>query len=265
MAPLDREHLLNAVERSPQAAAAHDRAGWVSLFTGDGRIEDPVGSWPHVGREQIGRFYDTFIDPRDITFHRDLDIVFGTVVLRDLELEVAMGTAVTMYIPAFLRYDLREADGEWRIGELRAYWELPAMMLQFLRTGPGVTRPALQLSGALLRNQGLRGTAGFMAGFRRAGARHQRLVATFLEAVARTDKFAAERSLSSNAAITLGDNDTLDLAELLAQLGAAESTKMISSGPTVVVSLNSGHGRAIMFLDVARRGNTIDRIRYFPA
>ncbi len=29
----------------------------------------------------------TFIGPRDITFHRDLDIVSGTVVLRDLELE----------------------------------------------------------------------------------------------------------------------------------------------------------------------------------
>ena len=113
--PLDREDLLAAVERSPQAAAAHDRAGWVALFTADGRIEDPVGSRPHVGHAQIGRFYDTFIGPRDITFHRDLDIVFGTVVLRDLELEVAMGSAVTMYIPAFLRYDLREANGEWRL------------------------------------------------------------------------------------------------------------------------------------------------------
>ena len=89
--PPDRERLLAAVERSPQAAAAHDRAGWVALFTDDGRVEDPVGSRPHVGREQIGRFYDTFIGPRDIKFHRDLDIVFGTVVLRDLELEVSMG------------------------------------------------------------------------------------------------------------------------------------------------------------------------------
>lgn len=109
--PLDRSQLLAAVERSPQAAAAHDRAGWVGLFTGDGRIEDPVGSRPHVGHEQIGRFYDTFIGPRDIKFHRDLDIVVGRAVLRDLELEVAMGSAATMYIPAFLRYDLRETNG----------------------------------------------------------------------------------------------------------------------------------------------------------
>lgn len=72
MAPPNRDELLAAVERSPQAAAAHDRAGWVGLFTGDARVEDPVGSQPQVGHEAIGRFYDTFIGPRDITFHRDL-------------------------------------------------------------------------------------------------------------------------------------------------------------------------------------------------
>ncbi|WP_428339317.1 hypothetical protein [Mycobacterium sp.] len=40
--------LLAAVERSPAAAAAHDRRGWVGLFTDDGRVEDPVGSRPHA-------------------------------------------------------------------------------------------------------------------------------------------------------------------------------------------------------------------------
>jgi hypothetical protein len=263
--PLDREHLLTVVERSPQAAGAHDRSGWVALFTGDGRIEDPVGSRPHVGHEQIGRFYDTFIGPRDIKFHRDLDIVVGTVVLRDLELEVAMGSAVTMYIPAFLRYDLREVNGDWRIGELRAYWELPAMMLQFLRTGPGAVSPALALSKGLFAHQGLRGTAGFMAGFRRVGARHKKLVETFLDAVARRDQSAASRTLSATAAITLGDRDSLDIAELVAQLEGASPTKMNSAGSTVAVSLNSDHGRGILFADVAWRGNAIKAIRYFPA
>lgn len=262
--PPDRERLLAAVERSPRAAAAHDRAGWVALFTGDGRVEDPVGSRPHVGHEQIGRFYDTFIGPRDVKFHRDLDIAFGTAVLRDLELEVAMGPAVTMYVPALLRYDLREANGEWLIGELRAYWELPAMSAQFLRTGRGAVSPALHLSKGLLTNQGWRGTAGFMAGFRRVGARHQRLVRTFLTAVAERDTFAAAGALSSRAAITLGDHDPLELAELVEQLNGAGATKVISAGPTVAVSINSGHGRAIMFADVAWRGNAINRIRYFP-
>jgi hypothetical protein len=263
--PLDRESLLAAVERSPQAAAAHDRAAWVGLFTDDGRIEDPVGSRPHVGRTQIGNFFETFIRPREIKFHRDLDVVFGTVVLRDLELEVSMGSAVTMYIPAFLRYDLREANGQWQIAHLRAYWELPAMMLQFLRTGAPAFAPAMALSRDLLNNQGLSGTAGFMAGFRRPGARPKRLVQTFLDAVSRGDSVAAAHALTSSAAITLGDKDQLDVAEFAAELSRAHWTKVIGAGTTVTVSLNSGHGRGILFADVAPHGKGIDQVRYFPA
>jgi Nuclear transport factor 2 (NTF2) domain len=263
--PLDRESLLAAVERSPRAAAAHDRAGWVGLFTDDARIEDPVGARPHVGQRQIGNFYDTFIGPREITFHRDLDIVFGTTVLRDLELEVTMGSSLTMYIPAFLRYDLREANGEWQIAHLRAYWELPAMMLQFLRTGSRAVSPAVALSRDLLGNQRLAGTVGFMRGFRRVGARHQQLVRTFLGAVSRGDTFAATRALSASATITLGDKDPLDIGELADELGGANWTKMNGAGCTVTVSLNSGHGRGILFADVGRRGKVINQIRYFPA
>jgi len=261
--PLDRAHLMAAVERSPQAAAAHDRAGWVGLFTADGRIEDPVGSRPHLGTAQIGHFYDTFIGPRDIKFHRDLDIVLGTAVVRDLELEVAMGPSVIMHIPAFLRYDLREANGEWRIAVLRAYWELPAMVRQFARTGSGAIRPGVELSRNLLSNQGLKGAAGFMAGLRRVGARHKELAEKFLRAVARGDKFAAASALSSTATITLGDSDPLELPELVAQLNGAAGTKTIGAGPTVVVALD--HGRGIIFADVAWRANAINRIRYFPA
>ncbi|ETB46396.1 hypothetical protein O974_11955, partial [Mycobacterium avium 11-0986] len=103
------------------------------------------------------------------------------------------------------------------------------------------------------------------AGFRRVGAPHQRLVRRFLDAVAAGDKFAAAQALSSTAAITLGDRDPIELAELAEQAAGAGLTKMNSAGPAVAVSLHSGHGRAIMFADVAWRANAINRIRYFPA
>ncbi|OYV23713.1 MAG: hypothetical protein B7W97_02380 [Mycobacterium sp. 20-66-4] len=121
------------------------------------------------------------------------------------------------------------------------------------------------MSRDLLVIQRLRGTAGFMSGFRRVGARHKRLVQTFLDALARGDEATAVRALSPSAAITLGDNDALDIAELAEQLYRAQWNKMNGSGPTVTVSLNSGHGRGIMFADVAWRGNAITKIRYFPA
>ncbi|GBE66687.1 hypothetical protein MFM001_31490 [Mycobacterium sp. MFM001] len=257
--------LLAAVEQSPQAAAAHDRAGWVGLFTDDGRVEDPVGSRPHVGPEQISRFYDTFIGPRDITFHRDLDIVRGSAVIRDLELEVAMGPAVTMHIPAFLRYDLREADGTWKIAALRAYWELPSMMLQFLRNGLPAVPAGLQLSQALLANQRLRGTLGFATGFRRAGSRHKQLAGIFLDAVASGDKFAALRTLSPTATMTFGDDEDVDVTDLIDRLGGANWTKIIGAGRTVAASVTAPQGRGVMFADMAQRGTAIQQIRYFAA
>jgi hypothetical protein len=173
--------LLAAVEKSPQATAAHDKAAWVGLFTEDGRIEDPVGSRPHIGHAQIGRFYDTFIGPRQITFHRDLDIVSGTTVVRDLTLEIMLGSVVLL-VPTFIRYDLSHVEKDWRISSLRAYWELPSMVAQFLRQGAKAVPATLQLSAGLVRHQRIVGTAGFASGFRGVGRRGKRLVAEALEA-----------------------------------------------------------------------------------
>src|ERR1700722_9205058 len=256
--------LLAAVERSPQAAAAHDRTGWVDLFTVDGRVQDPVGSRPHAGPVEIGRFYDTFIGPRNIAFHRDLDIVRGSSVIRDLDLEVAMGSAVTMTIPAFLRYDLREVEGDWKVVTLRAYWELPAMVLQFLRNGASAVPATVQLSRGLIRNQRLRGTAGFVAGFRRVGSRQKALVDTFVNAVGRGDRFGALQALSSGATITFGDDEKADVAELIERCSGATAAKLIAAGSTVAASVTSGKRRGVLFADGARRGPGIHRVRYFP-
>jgi hypothetical protein len=216
---------------------------------------------------QIGRFYDTFIGPRDIAFHRELDVVRGCSVVRDLDLEVTMGSAVTMTIPAFLRYDLREVDGDWKIAMLRAYWELPAMMLQFLRNGASAVPATLQLSQGLIRNQRLRGTAGFAAGFRRVGSRQKTMVDTFVNAVGRGDRFAALRTLSPGATITFGDGDSVeatDIAELIKRCAGATVPKLIAAGSTVAASVASGQGRAVLFADISRGGRGIHRIRYLP-
>jgi hypothetical protein len=255
--------LLAAVERSPQAAASHDRAGWVGLFAADGRIDDPVGSRPHRGYGEIGRFYDTFIGPRDIAFHRDLDIVCDSTVVRDLDLEVVMGSTVTMTIPAVLRYDLRDVDGEWKIARLRAYWELPAMMLQFLRNGASAVPATIGLTRGLIRNQGLRGTAGFAAGLRRVGSRHKDSVAAFVDAVGAAAELDAQRTLSPDAAITFGDNRAASIAELAARCRGARAAKLIAAGRTVAAAITSANERGVMFADMG--ANEIRRIRYFPA
>lgn len=255
--------LLAAVEQSPIAAAAHDRAGWAGLFSADGRVEDPVGSRPHVGPDQIGRFYDTFIGPRDITFHRDLDIVRGTTVIRDLQLEVAMGPSVTMHIPAILRYDLHQPAGSWELQRLRAYWELPAMVGQFLGNGAAAVPAGIALSRSLLRNQRLAGAAGFVAGFRRPGSRVKKRVQMFLEAIGSGNTATARTLLSPDATATYGDDSAVDLAELGTRMGGARPTKMLAAGSTVAASITSERRRAVLFFDVTGRDARITAIRYF--
>ncbi|BCI53528.1 hypothetical protein NIIDNTM18_28060 [Mycolicibacterium litorale] len=161
-----RHDLLTAVERSPRLVAEHDRAGWVALYTPDAVIEDPVGSRPHRGLAEIDRFYATFIAPRDITFHVRRDVVVDETVVRDVDLEVGMTAGVTMRIPAVLRYDLAGVDGELKITRLQAFWELPGMVATFLRRGPRAVPAGGALTVGLLRNQGLGGAAGFLAGLR---------------------------------------------------------------------------------------------------
>jgi hypothetical protein len=114
-----------------------------------------------------------------------------------------------------------------------------------------------------VRNQRLRGTAGFAAGFRRAGSRQKTLVDTFVNAVGGGDRFAALQALSSGATIAFGDEETADIAELIGRCPGATATKLIAAGTTVAASVASGQRRGVLFADVGRHGTGIQRVRYF--
>jgi hypothetical protein len=260
--PEPRTALLDAVDRSPLMAADHDRAGWVGLFTADGQVEDPVGSRPHVGPLQIGRFYDTFIAPRQIVFRHEADIVSETTVIRDVVLEVGMGPVVTMRIPAVLRYDLREEATQWRIERLRAYWELPTMVVQFAGNGLAAGPQALELSRALIRNQGLRGSLGFGAGFRGARFRGKRTVRAFLDAVVAGDQLRGWRSLAPGALITHGERNPLKFSTFSDELAGISWTKLIAAGSSVTASLR-GPRPAVLIAELGNGGSAITRLRYF--
>ncbi len=258
-----RADLLAAVERSPQAAAAHDRRSWVGLFAADGYVEDPVGSRPHRGRDAIGRFYDTFIGPREIRFHRDVDIVLGSTVLRDLELEVTMAADLTLRIPAYLRYDLQQRDDALKIAGLRAYWELPAMVTAFLRRGLRAIPAGAQLSMGLLRNQGLTGTLGFVTALRGAGPQGRQRFAEFLDDAFAGDEVAVRRRLRKGTAITRGDDQPMSTAELLRRLAGARRHKMIGCGHTLVAAAEHAAARSVVIAEVGPMPFVINRIRYF--
>lgn len=254
---------LAAVERSPAAFAVHDREAWVGAFTADGVVEDPVGSQPHRGLSAITRFYDTFIGPRDITFHRDVDIVVGSTVIRDLELEVGMTSGLTMRIPAYLRYNVVDERGELKIAELYAYWEMPAMVGQFLRKGVRSMPAGLQLSKGLLTNQGLVGTLGFVGGVRGTGPHGKRRFREFLADAQTGDEVAMRRWLGKGARVTAGDHTPMSGADLLSRLTGAGPRKVIGSGYSLVAAIDRNDGRDVLIAEVAAKPFAIRRIRYY--
>ncbi|MGV0645931.1 nuclear transport factor 2 family protein [Mycolicibacterium sp. XJ2546] len=260
---ISRADALVAVERSPAASGAHDRDRWVDAFTFDGRVEDPVGSHPHRGHAAIARFYDTFIGPRDVAFDRDVDIVVGSTVIRDLDLEVGMASGVTMRIPAYLRYDVAHDQGELKIAALYAFWELPAMVGQFLRSGIRSVTPGLQLSKGLLLNQGLIGTLGFLSGFRGPGPLGKRRFGEFLSDAQAGNEVALRRWLGKGAHITHGDDVAMSGAELLSRLAGSRRRKLIAAGHSQVVGIDRDGHRDVLMAEVSSRPFAIDRIRYF--
>jgi hypothetical protein len=273
-----RAEVLAIVERSPAAIGAHDREAWVGLFTPGGRVEDPVGASPHRGRAAIERFYDTFVGPRGITFHRDTDFVVGSTVVRDLDLEVSMADSLVMRIPAYLRYDVERknverknverknveaSDGELRIARLQAHWELPAMVMQFARSGLAAVPAGLSLSRGLLANQGPGGTVGFLSGFRGVGARGKRHLTGFLDDACAGDEVAVRRRLSDRVLITLGDDDRLATSELVSRLAGAHPRKLIAAGNTVAARIESGARRQVLIAEMRSGPLAIVRIRLF--
>jgi hypothetical protein len=167
-------------------------------------------------------------------------------VILDATLEVRMGRPVTMLIPTFIRYDL---DGELRIQRLQAFWELPAMGWQFVRNGVGAVPVGVQLSRALLRNQGPSGTVGFLAAVRvpTGGRRH---LAGLLDDARAGDEVAVKRRLGDAAVITRGDVDRIGTSELVALLHGAQWDGSIRAGNYVVAGLERDGRRFVVIGEI---------------
>jgi hypothetical protein len=255
-----RADVLAAVERSPEAAAARDRSAWVGVFAHDAQIEDPVGSRPHRGTDEIARFYDTFIGPREIAFRRDGDVVVGTTVIRDVVLEVTMAARVTMQIPTYLRYDV---DSHGNIVGLQALWELPTMVRQFTRSGFAAIPAGLALSRALLRNQGLHGAVGFLSGLRGVGRRGRSLLADLLDVACAGDEVAVKGRLGDQVSVTLGDHGGLSTSDLVSRLAGGRSSKFIAAGNTVAARVEAGGRRSVLIAEMRSAPLRIAAIRLF--
>lgn len=255
--PFTHADVLATAQRSLAAAGAHDRDGWIGLFTSDGRVEDPVGSAPHRGHTAIERFYDTFIAPRSISFNPEGDIVVGSIVIRDVELVIEMSSSLTMRVPTYIRYDLRDSGHELKVAALSAYWELPSMVGQFAKAGLGALPAGLSLGRAMFANQGVGGSLGFLGGFRGLGNGGKALFGRFLDDVCGGDEVGMRRLLSETT-LTVGDSEPLTPSELVKHLSGGSWGKLIGAGRSVVARVDRDGQRNVLVGEIAA-GTGADR------
>ncbi|WP_067540011.1 nuclear transport factor 2 family protein [Nocardia crassostreae] len=255
--------LLATVEASPRAVGAHDKDAWVGLFAPDAGVEDPVGSRPHIGRDAIDRFYDTFIAPNGIAFDVDNDVVCGMTVFRDLTIATTMSTGVTLRVPMHLRYDLAEVEGALRIRALRAHWELPGMIGQLLGSGAQGLLAGAKLGPQLLGNQGVGGALGFMRGMRGVGAPGKAAAGRLLDALGRGEVSTARAGLAPVPQLRWATGDPMSLEDFTTRAKGLRWRKPIAAGRHVTATAETGKGRGIAQLDFAEHGTRIEGVRIF--
>ena len=192
------------VEQSPARVAEHDKASWLELFTDDATIIDPIGGPPHQGPAARSRFWDTFIAQNDIRFEVMGDLVAPTgpttaEIIRDVHIHVRSAAGAEIVVPTYLRYEVREEKGVLKLRTLEAYWELGGQLKQMMGNGLRGMRTSLQISWAMLRNQGL----GFMLGYSRAmmgiGSDGHRAVVRLANALTQRNQSVLSKLIASTA------------------------------------------------------------------
>ncbi len=124
----------DAARTSMAAVEAGDRDGWLSLFTADAIVQDPIGpsmfdpdGLGHRGTEAIAAFYDSVIASGRVTFAIRESYASG--------LECANAGTITTTLPDGSRAIVDgvytyKVDDQGMITALRAYWEPEHLRLE---------------------------------------------------------------------------------------------------------------------------------------
>jgi hypothetical protein len=157
--PSSREALLRTAKASPEIAGRHEKDAWLSLYTDDAVLEDPVGTpASHRGRrkgrlgDEIGRFYEAFIAQSGIEMVVRRDIVSDMHVFRAVDIHTTnLKTGLQMKVPANLLYEIVARDGGLGIRRMQAHWELNRMSRMLMGEGLRGARTIAVMNWSMLR------------------------------------------------------------------------------------------------------------------
>ena len=232
---------LDVVRRSPAAVARHDKHAWLDLFADDFAVEDPYGGRPVDDARALGRFWDTYIATRAISFEMDgPDIVVGDEVIRDVTIVIVDDAGVELRTPAHLRYTLVSgvrvpglahlAPAEPRIARLAAHWEVAPVLRQLA----GVDRARLRSMGRttmrMLRYQGLSGSLGFARALTSVGDRGKAAVT----------ELVADAASGDESACSLLDAEVTEVHKLIAAGDTVSASATVNGAPAVLFAQFAG-------------------------
>lgn len=172
---ISKDDVLAAVEKSPAAVGIHDKQSWLNLFALQSKIEDPVGTAPHIidcdnletcDRSNHSAFWETFIAQNTIVFDVKEDIIAGNEIVRDLIINTELSTGVKLAVPTYLKYEVVNENETLKVKHLAAHWEVRSMIGQVMKQKNGI-KTGINLSWLMLKEQGLGGSLGYSNGLLR--------------------------------------------------------------------------------------------------
>ena len=233
-----REAVLRAAQASPEVASRHDKAGWLSLYSEDAVVEDPVGTPPsHRGRrrgrlgDEVGRFYEAFIAASSIDMVVRKDIVSDMHVFRAVDIHTTnLKTGMKMVVPANLLYEIVARGEGLAIRRMQAHWELNRMSRMLLSEGALGARTIAVMNWSMLRAFGPKWLARYFQASRRGVGRKGKDVVLRLAAELRA---GAADLFTRDASVELPRGATASVGEFLEGCTALEVRDLLASGRTV--------------------------------
>ena len=120
--------------RSMTAVETGDREGWLSLFAGDGIVEDPIGPSSfdpegkgHRGIDAIAAFWDNVISQAPVRFSIRESYAAGNECANVGTVTIDVGGGARAVVEGVYTYRL---DDDGTLAALRAYWEQDNMKIE---------------------------------------------------------------------------------------------------------------------------------------
>lgn len=198
-----RGELLDLVRSSPAYVAAHDKAGWLSIFGSLHVVEDPVGARAVRSADPgaLGRFWDTFIAPNEIVFEVANDWVAGLEVVRDVTILTTLRPGVVVRTPAHLLYETAYEDGVLKVRRMAAHWEPRPVYRQLMKPNRAHLAAAMGQFARMFRTHGVGPTIQFVGASRFVGWRRRRALRARLKAYEITRVIVAGKTVTATCLI----------------------------------------------------------------